>query len=264
MEEFRSFEEGFMSEWRMIWIEALSANRTLLNNLDEGENEFDDLLVKYDSDGMVFYERAEAYELLEDQNNLKDYKNALLNYERAIEEFPVDHWKKVAQLGKNRILGKLYEKKDIDPNQQWSIFHRIHALQEIDLITVFDALVAITLYDSEPHETALLLRCCLESIVLLLLPDIDDDEKDKGLWVLINKYEENCYKRNIQIETGIISKMHRVRRIGNKAAHPKDRLVYKSFPECVQPFIEVAEWANRELKLFHINIPEVSKQSPTK
>jgi hypothetical protein len=248
MEGFRRLEEGFMSEWRMIWIEALSANRKLLNNLDEGGNEFDDLLVKYNSDGMVFYERAEAYELLEDRKKLEDYKNALLNYERAFENFPVDHWKNLAKLGINRILEKLDGKKDIDPNDQWSIFHRIHALQEIDLITVFDSLVAITLYDSEPHETALLLRCCLESIVLLLLPDIGDEDKDKGLWVLINLLEENYYERIVKIDTGIISKMHKVRRIGNKAAHPKDRLVYKSFPECAQPFIEVAEWANNELR----------------
>ena len=197
---------------------------------------------------MVFYERAEAYELLEDRKNSKDYKNALLNYEKAFERFPVDHWKEVAELGKNRILEKLSGKRKIDQNLQWSIFHRIHALQDIDLITVFDALVAITLYDSEPHETALLLRCCLESIVLLLLPNIGDDDKDKGLWVLINSLEDYYYKNNIKIEIGIISKMHKVRRIGNKAAHPKDRLVYKSFPECAQPFIEVAEWANDELK----------------
>lgn len=230
-----------MSEWRIIWKSALDANNDLIRNRRMGEIEFLELLHKYEDDGMVYYERAEAYEFI------KDFENALKNFQKAEDNFPVEHWKRIARFGIDRInvkkVGGSYSCEEI----QWQIFHQLHTLQNIDLWTKFDALVAMTLYDSEPHETALLLRCCLESLVLLLLPNSIEVENAKGLWELTNLLKKH-YRINCKyIKPEIIRGMQDVRIIGTKAAHPKNRIGDNSFIYCVRPFILVAQWVNNEI-----------------
>ncbi len=81
-----------MSEWRGIWKKALFANQVFIDDKEKGK-EFRDLIQRYKSDGMVYYVRAETYEYV------NDYGNALDNYKKAKENFRVDHWKNVAQIG---------------------------------------------------------------------------------------------------------------------------------------------------------------------
>jgi hypothetical protein len=233
--------EEEMSEWRIIWKKAFFANELLIKNKMKGEKEFKKILKKYKTDGMVFYERGEAYEFI------GDYTNAINDYQKASSLFPAPHWQRIAKLGINRNLKKQSGKKYIHTDSQWSIFHRIHCLNNLDNLTKFDALVAITLLDSEPHETALLLRCCLESLVLSLLPDLPDSKEDECLQELIFKLQ-NYYRNNYKpIDDFTYSMMDKVRDIGNKAAHPRKRLTSIDFANSAKAFIVAAEWADEAL-----------------
>jgi hypothetical protein len=230
-----------MSEWRIIWKKAFIANELLIKDRMKGEKEFKKILKKHKTDGMVFYERGEAYEFI------GEYAYAINDYQIASSLFPAPHWKRIASLGINRNLKKQSGKRYIHSDSQWSIFHRIHTLNNLDNITKFDALVAITLLDSEPHETALLLRCCLESLVLSLLPDFPNSKKDESLQELILKLNNYYRKKNKPIDDYTYSMMDKVRDIGNKAAHPRKRLTQIDFANCAKPFIIAAEWADKTL-----------------
>ena len=53
-----------MSFWREILKESLTANSQMCFNMNYGEKRFEDLLVKYNNDGMLFYVRGEACEAI--------------------------------------------------------------------------------------------------------------------------------------------------------------------------------------------------------
>jgi hypothetical protein len=108
-----------------------------------------------------------------------------------------------------------------------------------------DAISAVTRISSEPHNMALTLRTCLESLVLTLL-DVhkvgysDDDDLAK----LIELLEMQCIVTN-----ALRQQMDEIRRLGNKAAHPKKRRYVRSYISSATAFIEVAKWANEHLRL---------------
>jgi hypothetical protein len=231
-----------MSEWRWVWKIALHANDTLQKDRKKGEQLFSKLHTTYPNDGMVYYEQGEAFELL---NEFELAKEGFLSAEKL---FPVKHWKRVAHAGIDRVNMKISCNNYENSEFQWEIFHKIHTFKNLDLITKIDSLVAITLIDSEPHETALLFRCCLESIILTFLTDFDNVDKDIGLYEMINDLRNLFRRKNQQIPEEILGAMDKVRKIGNIAAHPRNRLSYQNFRECAHPYIRVAEWANIELE----------------
>lgn len=76
-----------MSLHRKVWYKAVEANQIYQSDQKEGEEKFEELLEKYPDDGMVYYEKAEAYETMGLLNIAKK------NYSKAYENFPLPHWK---------------------------------------------------------------------------------------------------------------------------------------------------------------------------
>jgi len=230
-----------MSERRIIWKKAVIANTEMINDRNRGEKSFDKLIKKYKKDGMVLYERGEAYEFL------KDYKNALLDYEKAIPLLPMSHWQDRSKDGLLRLEMKKRGDSVEQSDGQWEIYHRLHEFNNIEPLTKFDMLVAITLLDSTPHETALLLRCCLET--MLISWSINNSMKiNGGLANLINSVFINSQHSLCPLDETTYQMMIKVNEIGTKAAHPKLRTINTNFEGCARYFIHVVEWMNRALE----------------
>ncbi|MBN1830427.1 MAG: DUF4145 domain-containing protein [Deltaproteobacteria bacterium] len=95
---------------------------------------------------------------------------------------------------------------------------------------------------------ALILRTCLESLVLTLL-DADnvaysDNDDLAGLIELLEK-------RQI-ITVGLKRQMDTIRRLGNKAAHPRKRERIRDFTPSATAFIQVARWSNERLRMKNV------------
>jgi len=81
-----------MSKWRNIWHDAVDANSEMMNDTDSGLIEFYQLLKDHPDDGMIYYERAEAYEYLGQKTE------ALKDYQIAKDKLPRAKWNKLAEL----------------------------------------------------------------------------------------------------------------------------------------------------------------------
>ncbi len=212
-------------------MKAIEANQTLTISRSKGEVIFKKLLQDNPKDGMIYYERGEAYEYL------NEIELAKADYESALKLLYAEDWREVARKAIRGISGKgSVDSEDL----VWSIFHRIHSLPYLPHEIRCDTLSAISRLDSEPHSTALLLRLCLESLVLILLDSVyikysDDDDLEKKIDLLEDV--------NV-VPPSLVSKMHTVRSFGNKAAHPKKRRLIQSYEISAKAFIEVAEWVN--------------------
>jgi len=229
-----------MSEPRSVWMQAIRANRELALNKRKGEAAFGELLQTYPKDGMVYYERGEAYEYL------KEYALAESDYKTASEFLFAEHWREVARQALVRIHGIQQSGIAKQPqDMKWRLFHTIHSLPYLDHEIRADSISALIRLDSEPHSTALLLRTCLESLVLILLDtnnikysDFDDLER---LIALLEEFRV--------VSSPMRQQMDEIRRLGNKAAHPRKRRYIRSYTPSATAFIEVAVWANEYLRL---------------
>jgi tetratricopeptide (TPR) repeat protein len=229
-----------MSTWRKIWTEAISANHELCLNRSKGESAFRRLLEAHPDDGMIYYERAEAYEYL------NELDAAEADYKTAEKYFPVMHWKTVAREGIARIQLKKQAAKAAStlPNDtQWGIFHRVHAVPQIPHEIRVDALSAIARFDSEPHIAAAQLRLCLEQLVVALLEKIHVDYSDAGTLekriALLDSLEV--------IPSPIVLQMDRLRDLGNKGIHAEKRKRPVNFSPCMSAFADIVEWAGANL-----------------
>jgi tetratricopeptide (TPR) repeat protein len=69
---------------------AMAAKSTLICSRSKGEEEFDRLLTRYPADGMIYFQRGEAYE------RIGEMQLAALDYQRAIHLFREDTWQRRA------------------------------------------------------------------------------------------------------------------------------------------------------------------------
>jgi tetratricopeptide (TPR) repeat protein len=128
-----------MSLFRKVWAEAIAANQELALNRSRGEAQFQHLLEKCPDDGMVYYERGEAYEYL------KDFEKAESDYRIAESLFPLKHWKAIAREGLARVQ---YQKQSPagqprpPKDTQTAIIHRIHTVPQLPHEMRVDALSA--------------------------------------------------------------------------------------------------------------------------
>jgi tetratricopeptide (TPR) repeat protein len=86
-----------------------------------GEQAFAELLRRYPDDGIVFYERGEAFEYSEDLQRARE------DYERAEELLPLPHWKTIARMAIQRVT--VPESFKTAP-PQWLAFHDVHETPE--------------------------------------------------------------------------------------------------------------------------------------
>ena len=90
-----------MNNWREIMDEAEQAKRQMLVDREKGEVLFDSLIQRVNSDGMVYFKRAEAYEAL------GELELALEDYRRAYAFFPMLRWKRIAKEGLYRVQNQI-------------------------------------------------------------------------------------------------------------------------------------------------------------
>jgi tetratricopeptide (TPR) repeat protein len=90
-----------MNNWREIMDEAEQAKRQMLVDRKRGEAMFADLIQRVNSDGMVFFKRAEAYEVL------SELELALEDFRSALAFFPMLRWKRIAKEGLYRVEHQL-------------------------------------------------------------------------------------------------------------------------------------------------------------
>src|SRR5688572_12300748 len=90
-----------MTTHRQYWIDAIKANGDMALNPRKGKRAFESLIAETGGeDGMIFYERGEAHEYLQELDN------ALEDYDKAEAKMPLSSWKEVARIGQLRIKGK--------------------------------------------------------------------------------------------------------------------------------------------------------------
>lgn len=81
--------------------EADRAKRLMLVDREKGEAMFTDLVQRANSDGMVYFKRAEAYEAL------GQFDLALEDFRKAFAFFPMLRWKRIAKEGLYRVEQKI-------------------------------------------------------------------------------------------------------------------------------------------------------------
>ena len=82
-----------MSDWRFIMSLADDAKKLMIQDVEAGEKEFEALFVRFGNDGMIFFQRGQAYESLE------KYELAAQDYEKAHQLFPMKNGKKLLRKG---------------------------------------------------------------------------------------------------------------------------------------------------------------------
>lgn len=90
-----------MNNWREIMDEAEQAKRQMLIDQEKGEAMFADLIRRANTDGMVYFKRAEAYE------SLDLFELAVEDFRRALAYFPMLRWKRIAKEGLYRVQSQL-------------------------------------------------------------------------------------------------------------------------------------------------------------
>ncbi len=206
-----------MSTWREIWKKSLEANSLMFFNEEAGLKQFDNLFEDYKDkktgkkDGMIFYARAEAYELQE-KNEL-----AMKDFKEAEKLFPVDHWKEVASKSCQRIkLNKSAEeayKQDDFIEYLWFVFQKVYEFVYLDDFVRYVCLSAISRASSEWPLSLIDFRTVLELQVNSLLAKNNRDSTD------LNYAIDNLISHNIVNDDSIIKKMHIIRKNGNEATH---------------------------------------------
>ena len=202
-----------MSEWRSIWKEALLANRQMIRDPNHSESIFAEVIEKYKNDGMVFYELAEAYEII---GNLS---MAITNYEKAKRFFPVLHWKKVATMSIKRV-NNLKQNINIEIQTandcKWFYFHKFHSFVYLpEVYARYNSISAIAKISTESDLAFVTFRKSLE-VALKELLNFNIDTND-SLDLLINMYVDKYGDAK-----HIKSKMDSLRKLGNKAIHSLD------------------------------------------
>lgn len=205
----------------------------LARNRAKGEAEFERLLKKYGNDPMIFYERGEAYDCLDELDRAEsDYKVA----EQGLKE---PHWQRVASEALNDILYRKHVSAvPPSPHLLRVRIHALHALPQLPDEARADAISAVARLDTEPHLAASELRSSLELLVWQLLeraaPPCPDDAE---LFPMIGRLE-----REHIVPGEVIDRMHDVRKLGNKAIHRHSDADPVDFRAILEPFMEVARW----------------------
>lgn len=90
-----------MSDWRLIMSLADDARKLMIQDIEAGEKKFENLFYRFGNDGMIFFQRGQAYESLE------KYELAAQDYEKAHQLFPMKKWKETASEGTERVKRKI-------------------------------------------------------------------------------------------------------------------------------------------------------------
>ncbi|MDO8671802.1 MAG: hypothetical protein Q7O66_10295 [Dehalococcoidia bacterium] len=90
-----------MSEWRAIMDLAEAAKQELVSDKAQGRKAFERLLCDFPRDGMVYFKRGEAFEVV------GEYGLAMADFRMAESLFPMPNWKASARDGFLRAQNRL-------------------------------------------------------------------------------------------------------------------------------------------------------------
>lgn len=231
-----------MSVWRKIWKESVIANRKMYFNQSVGEQAFEDLLKEYGQDGMIYYARAESYYLLGEKDKAKG------DFLKAKELFPVEHWKRIADISAKFIFSEkkaenFYSTTDI--GSQWYGFQKIWEFVYLDDFVRYITLSAISRVDVEVPLTLVDFRTSMELEIKVVYPQF------------VKRYDDNNYTLNDIINLiktqkdfskEIIDGMHKIRKDGNIATH--EGSYTKKYGEYVENFIKVMNALNDRISFY--------------
>ena len=224
-----------MSEWRTIWKKAIRANQELELNRPSGEAAFQRLLKAHPGDGIVYYERAEAYEYI-GQLDLVE-----ADYTMAEGRLVLPHWKKAAREGLVRIRHRRQSPAATTRPQQrdlWALVHCMHAFPGLPPEVRVDAILAIVRADSEPHASATELRTCLERLVGPLLRDPLTGSQYAG--TLSNGIQQ--LKRRGMVPPSEGDRMAHVLEEGNAGAHGRQFPLPLAILDVIEDSAIIAKW----------------------
>ena len=190
--------------FKQIMEMAADARQTLIANRVQGEQAFAKLLTLFPDDGMIFFQRANAYE------TIGEFKLAKIDYEAAKRLFPLERWQHLAQEAMARIDQEFAAGGTIAEARR-----RISSLNNVDARLKRDSLVAIEKAIAEPANTTAEIRRCSETLVNQIMGkrritstgNLDSDIqslKDQGI-----------------IPEIVANHLHTIRVLGNRALHPK-------------------------------------------
>ena len=157
-------EDKSRNGFREIWHKAIKTNQKMVLSKDNSGMPFDNLFMKHPNDGMLFYERAEAYECLGDFDKAKN------DYVMALFHFPNPKWKNVAYEGLIRIqnvTGNQKKRRKLD--RRWNYFHRVHGFVYIPHNIRIFVLSALERYEEEKRLSIGELRICIEILTRNIL-----------------------------------------------------------------------------------------------
>ncbi len=239
-----------MSIWRKIWKESLKANSLMFRNLLDGEQRFEKLLAYYKNDGMLYYARGEAYEL----QGMND--KAIVDYRRAKERFPVEHWKNTAgetvrRVSQNLTAENFFNKNDFH-SFLWFVFQKIYEFVYIDDFVRYVCLSALSRATSEWPLSLIDFRTILELQVNSLLENEADGYYFENT-DLKNRIDD-LSRFSIVTDDSVIKSMHWIRKNGNSATHDIKNIKmvenlspYEEKKECakLKNFYEVMQYMNK-------------------
>ena len=93
----QEIKERKMSDWAQITQYAVDANKMMVANRESGEERFATLIKNHPNDGMIYYQRGLAYEIL------GEFDLAKSDFEKAEKLFPKQEYKGKAQDGLGRV-----------------------------------------------------------------------------------------------------------------------------------------------------------------
>jgi len=201
-------EEKSVTGWIPIMKAADSIKNVLIEDRPSGEREFRKFLAHHAGDGMVYFKRAEAYEVI-GENEL-----AASDYRRALVQFPKQKYKDLAKAGLERITAQgrddLWKKALMDVASQ--------ATGNEEKFSAF--LRTLSLDNDLPLNVGEQLT--IELKMLLRLPK---DDKSQNLDSLIRE----ASRRDL-LPNGAADMAHLIRKQRNMVAHPSPAVSKKTLP----------------------------------
>lgn len=234
-----------MSEWRDIWKESLKANQLFAEDEDDGLTEFACLLREYGEDGMIHYAMGEALELK------GNYNDALLEYKKAKELFPVKHWEIIAEDTIKRVSQKKTAEQFFDRDDfeecLWYGFQKIYEFVNLSSFVRYICLSAISRATSEWPLSLVDFRTVLEILLKTFFPEIEEyvrNENYKNEFYLSKAVFE--LKKKKYINTEVFDMMMKIIHDGNEGAHePKEDMLKNT--ESICNFINIVSWFNNHM-----------------
>lgn len=229
-----------MSTWRNIWQKSVKANRIMFEDEEDGLIEFHYLFEEFGNDGMLHYAFAEGYE------KRKNISKAIEEYNKAMNAFPVPHWKDVAKntikrLEERKTAENFFDSDNFD-ELLWLIFQKIYEFTKLDDFVRYISLSAISRATSEWPLSLVDFRTVLELQIKTRFPEIVETVRfDNNDFSLKNAIFE--LKRNKYISSDIYNSMHNIRKAGNIAVH---ELAYipKEDKNNILDFLKLLEFFN--------------------